>query len=539
MTPRSQRTASSSPSTPMTAPSGELGPTQKSTGDTSSPTSTSSRSSSTSGGIQGVHDKDRRRGIQPQRNSASPSSAEAGDLAPALPEQRHVPGSHLRPSPHVVGAHPVRGRSLQEASQPDACHGGLALGGLERHPFAGLSPLIRSVLDYGSIAYESASTTQKKVLDTIQCKALTIASGALRGTSLAALQFDCGEMPHHLRRKQQMMEFVMKVEAIPDHPTQTITVGRKLKTAKDDTDPTRVKARQITNEIAAPKIQRLACATKPTWTLRPPVIDTTLREVVRGEGDPTRRRTLVEDHIHTLGAFKEATRDGDVSHQRRAHVEGQTRTDEGVSTAIYTDGSRNNQGNTSCAFYVPSHDLRRSYRMTDGSSVLAAEMEAIGRAIEWATTANIPHVIVFSDSLGVVESLENQRSGKRPRQLMELRYALNDYAVRTKSSPTIVWIPGHLGIQGNETADDLCKRALHHDAVDIPTTLEYREARTIYRDFFLGKGRAEWATSDTGSHYRALEPTVSLARKEVAINRLRLGHSCLNHQLHLWGRHAY
>ena len=97
-----------------------------------------------------------------------------------------------------------------------------------------------------------------------------------------------------------MMEFVMKVEAIPDHPTQTITVGRKLKTAKDDIDPIRVKARQINNEIAAPKIQRLACATKPPWTLHPPVIDTTLREVVRGEGDPTRKRTLVEDHIRCV-----------------------------------------------------------------------------------------------------------------------------------------------------------------------------------------------------------------------------------------------
>ena len=86
-----------------------------------------------------------------------------------------------------------------------------------------------------------------------------------------------------------------------------------------------------------------------------------------------------EDHIHALGALKEATRDGDVSDQRRAHVEGQIRTDEGVSTAVYTDGSKNNQGNTSCSFYMPSHDLRRSYRMTDGSSVLAAEMEAIGR----------------------------------------------------------------------------------------------------------------------------------------------------------------
>jgi len=75
---------------------------------------------------------------------------------------------------------------------------------------------------------------------------------------------------------------------------------------------------------------------------------------------------------------------------------------------------------------VPSHDLRRSYRMTDGSSVLAAEMEAIGRAIEWATTANIPHVVVFSDSLGADESLENQRSGSRPRQLTDLMYALYD-----------------------------------------------------------------------------------------------------------------
>src|SRR6218665_718586 len=92
----------------------------------------------------------------------------------------------------------------------------------------------------------------------------------------------------------------------------------------------------------------------------------------------------------------------------------------------------------------------------------------------------------------VLYTIRRSRSGSRPRQLTDLMHALDDYAVRKKSSPTIVWIPGHLGIQGNETADDLCKRALHHDAVDIPTTLEYREARTIYRDFFLRKWQAEW-----------------------------------------------
>src|SRR6218665_1931548 len=60
-------------------------------------------------------------------------------------------------------------------------------------------------------------------------------------------------------------------------------------------------------------------------------------------------------------------------------------------------------------------------------------------------------------------------------------------ADRTKCSPTIVWLPRHLGIEGNEAADGLCQRALHHDTVDIPKTLEYRDARTIYRDLFLRK----------------------------------------------------
>ena len=89
-----------------------------------------------------------------------------------------------------------------------------------------------------------------------------------------------------------------------------------------------------------PKIQKLARTTKPPWQLLPPVIDTTLKDVVRGEDDPTWKRTLVEDHIHTYGALKEATLGRDDFHQRRALVEGQIRTHDNVSTAVYTDGSK-------------------------------------------------------------------------------------------------------------------------------------------------------------------------------------------------------
>src|SRR6218665_1234811 len=81
--------------------------------------------------------------------------------------------------------------------------------------------MTRSIIDYGSVAYDNTSSTNRATLDSIQYKALSICCGSLRGTSMAALQVDCGEMPLHLRRRQQMMEYTTKIQSIPDHPTQS------------------------------------------------------------------------------------------------------------------------------------------------------------------------------------------------------------------------------------------------------------------------------------------------------------------------------
>src|SRR6218665_668164 len=76
-------------------------------------------------------------------------------------------------------------------------------------------------------------------------------------------------------------------------------------------------------------------------------------------------------------------------------IEGQISTDDCASTAVYTDGYKNITGNTKSYLCVPSHDFPRSYRVTDGSSVLAAEMGGMSRAIEWETTANVRNVLIF------------------------------------------------------------------------------------------------------------------------------------------------
>jgi len=52
--------------------------------------------------------------------------------------------------------------------------------------------LIRSILDYGAIAFDSMNNTNKQKLDSIQARAIRIVCGAARGTPTAALQVDTG-----------------------------------------------------------------------------------------------------------------------------------------------------------------------------------------------------------------------------------------------------------------------------------------------------------------------------------------------------------
>ena len=62
--------------------------------------------------------------------------------------------------------------------------------------------LIRSLLDFGCEAYDSAAQSIKKSLDSIQYQALRICAGALPLTSLDSLQVELGEMPLDLRRQK-------------------------------------------------------------------------------------------------------------------------------------------------------------------------------------------------------------------------------------------------------------------------------------------------------------------------------------------------
>ena len=139
--------------------------------------------------------------------------------------------------------------------------------------------LIRSVIDYGAIAYDSAAESSKRLLDQIQSKALRICCGAMVMTPVAALQVECGEMPLQLRRNELQLQYAVKLETSHDNPTRSILKDcwqnrRKFPKRKD---PFMVKTRdlhqiiQTTWEIIAEDIQGI----QPPW-IREGATETTI-----------------------------------------------------------------------------------------------------------------------------------------------------------------------------------------------------------------------------------------------------------------------
>jgi len=78
--------------------------------------------------------------------------------------------------------------------------------------------IIRSVLDYGDVAYSTASSNQLKKLQNIQSEALRLACGSAKGTPIMALQNECGELPLHLRRLNNSIKVGSKIISSKDHP---------------------------------------------------------------------------------------------------------------------------------------------------------------------------------------------------------------------------------------------------------------------------------------------------------------------------------
>ena len=122
---------------------------------------------------------------------------------------------------------------------------------------------------------------------------------------------------------------------------------------------------------------------------------------------------------------------------------------------IYTDGSKI-ENKTGCAFYIPDLKIEKQLRISDETSIFKAELIAILEALSYIENNPPSLLVIFSDSLCSLKAIKNFENNNNV--INEIRYKLYNLD-NNHISTTLVWIPGHSGIENNERADILAKRS--------------------------------------------------------------------------------
>jgi ribonuclease HI len=101
---------------------------------------------------------------------------------------------------------------------------------------------------------------------------------------------------------------------------------------------------------------------------------------------------------------------------------------------------------------TPNRTYRR--RVHQKSTVFSTEQEAI-----WLTEGTQRNKVIITDSLCTLTAINGNTNHTNNPKTIKLRKMMD----RNRKQITLLWVPGHMGIPGNELADEEAKAALDDD----------------------------------------------------------------------------
>ncbi|GFU10787.1 RNase H domain-containing protein [Trichonephila clavipes] len=124
---------------------------------------------------------------------------------------------------------------------------------------------------------------------------------------------------------------------------------------------------------------------------------------------------------------------------------------------IYTDGSRSDTGRAGSGIFsnTPGYNVKISIRNPDHCSVFRSELIAIGGALGRALNSYKDSIRILTDSRSSIQCLKNWPKIMDSTDLDILSKLVK---LGQRKQVCLQWIPSHVGVGGNEAADELAGR---------------------------------------------------------------------------------
>jgi ribonuclease HI len=284
--------------------------------------------------------------------------------------------------------------------------------------------VVRSVVEYGSTIYGDWLKGQDNKVQQKMNAILKLINGLPHTTPANVTAAIASEPPINIRRDFNVKKQTIK-EYVTSSPSHEIWKAGSHDVATKHLNATTKCFRQEKNFIES-------------------IEKTCLNEYQNQDFD-------INVHLHEIIGKKEDSPDALMKQLSLEFLSSTTHN----KITIYTDASKKDN---ECAFgvFCPSSGHEERIKLVNYASICTAEMLAIGNALEYIRNNSLTNTIILSDSLASCQALLTQAKST---YITETTREIFKLMESTKTS--LVWIPSHIGISGNERADSLAKEALH------------------------------------------------------------------------------
>ena len=312
--------------------------------------------------------------------------------------------------------------------------------------------LVRSVLSYGQEVYFTACQTYLQKLETAELRALKIALGLRKHAVNQKVYAEVQWLRLHEERKLRCSQFAIRSQTIQHNLAKNNFISdfnqpnefdaeklEKLKHIKRSTTSIFQYTKPILDKciFSLQEIENYVTPPIPYWTFPTPKCEYSLSNHFRKNDFPNLAASLAKEKLQ----------------QFPHHLK------------IFSDGSILEDGRAGCAAItlLPGGKRGESLELNlkNNISTYTAEMHGLSAALDLADQSGYNKILIATDSLSSMQGLLN-----KPKHNFLIHYEILlklNTLTQLGKEVTFLHIPSHVGIRGNDLADNAARRAAENN----------------------------------------------------------------------------